>query len=217
MRDRVKLILGIIIAAILVVVGVWYDKTRQSKRIIVEPEDSLTQATSTGDTQQPNQTQELQKPISGNGGKSNTINIFGWKTYKNSSYKIELQYPSNWNLKESYLNTVVADVLVSPISGTYVDTAGKMQVSTIDQVVSSEIIVRNFENFGKNPTASKTTAGGKEARIITSKDGEGAVRQALIVKYPNAVNISNVDYYYFMVKVFKSGYIDKIKSTLKFL
>ena len=83
-------------------------------------------------------------------------------------------------------------------------------------MVTQEIIARNFENFGRNPTATKITAGGQEARLIMSQKGEGAVRAGLIVKYPKPVAIDNVDSYYFMVKFSRSDYLDKIRGTIKF-
>ncbi|MBI4692350.1 MAG: hypothetical protein HY773_02880 [Candidatus Terrybacteria bacterium] len=207
-KGFIKAILLIIII-LAVIGGIWYYKSKKQE-IPAPPgasqqEQAVEQATTTATSAAPAGQQQAPK-----------TQISNWKTYRSAKYKVELQHPSSWILKESYLN-ISGDLLVATLKGWYTDPAGKFKANTIDEMVSQEIIARNFENFGRNPSASKTTAAGQEARLIVSQKGEGAARAGLIVKYPKPVVVDNIDSYYFMIKFSRSDYLTEIKNTIKFL
>jgi len=205
-KGFIKAILLIIIISA-VVVGMYYKSKKQEISApsgTSQQEPAVEPATTTATTTAPAGQQQAIK-----------TQISNWKTYRSSKYKVELQYPTSWILKESYLN-IGGDLLVTVLRGWYTDPVGKFKANTIDEMVSQEIIARNFENFGRNPSVSKTTAAGQEARLIVSQKGEGAARAGLIVKYPKPVVIDNVENYYFMIKFSRSDYLDKIRSTVKF-
>lgn len=203
----IKAILLIIII-LAVAGGVWYYKFKKPEAPapsgVVQQEQATEQATTTATATAPVVQQQAPK-----------TQILNWKTYRSAKYKVELQHPVSWILKESYLN-ITGDILVTALKGWYTDPAEKFKANTIDEMVAQEIIARNFENFGRNPTATKITVGGQEARLVISQKGEGLMRAGLIVKYPKPVVIDNIDSYYFMVKFSRSDYLDKIKSTIKF-
>lgn len=210
MQTVPKILIAIIIV-ILAIGGFWfYKKNKQEVPApsgVAQQEQAAEQATTAATATATAPAVQQQAP---------KIQVSNWKTYRSDKYKAELKYPASWVLKESYLN-ITGDILVTALKGWYTDSAEKFKANTIDEMVTQEIIARNFENFGRNPIATKMTAAGQEARLIVSPKGEGAVRAGLIVKYPKPVVIDNINSYYFMVKFSRSDYITEIKNTIKFL
>lgn len=208
MQDKPKIILtGAIIIAFLIGGYFYYQSRRQEApgtEIQQTPQENATT------------TQEAEQKTGGTKTTATTAKIPNWKTYTSSKYKVELQLPSSWTIKEGYISGVLAgDLIITAIKGWTIDAQGKFKIYTIDEVASAEIIARNFGSFGKSPATTKTTVAGQPARLITSSK-EGLVRGGLLVSYPKPVSFDGEIHYYFMIYFFHSDYINTIKNTIKF-
>jgi hypothetical protein len=206
MQNKPKIILaGVIIVAVF---AGWYFYGRSKQQTMPGGEIQQTQENATTTQESDGQkTSETSKPIT---------KVSDWKTYTSSKYKIEIQYPNSWTMKEGYISSILSgDLVISAIKGWTSDVPSKFKIYTIDEVVSAEIVARNFGSFGKSSTVAKTTVAGQPARLITSSK-DGLVRGGLLVSYPKPVSFDGEIHYYFMVFFFHSDYINTIKNTVKF-
>ncbi|MFA4890379.1 MAG: hypothetical protein WC587_01970 [Candidatus Paceibacterota bacterium] len=209
MQDKPKIVLtGAVIIAVLAG-GYFYSKSKQ-------------QTAPSGETQQ-NQEQLSDEiatttEIAGQqtSGMKAPAKVPNWKTYTSGKYKVELQYPNSWAMKEGYISSILSgDLVISAIRGWTSDVPEKFKIYTIDEMTSAEIIARNFGSFGKSSTVVRTTVAGQPARLITSSK-DGLVRGGLLVSYPKPVSFDGEIHYYFMVYFFHSDSINTIKNTVKF-
>jgi len=209
MQEKPKIaLIGVIIVAVL---AGWYFYNRPKQQATSTPSEE-TQQTPQGNattTQESGQkTGATSKPI--------TTKVPDWKTYASSKYKVELQYPNSWTMKEGYISSILSgDLVITAIKGWTSDVPEKFKIYTIDEIASAEIVARNFGSFGKNSTVTKTTVGGQPARLITSSK-DGLLRGGLLVSYPKPVSFDSEIHYYFMIYFFHSDYINTIKNTVKF-
>jgi len=153
-------------------------------------------------------TNPLPEPPLGNEDTSN------WKSYSNSHYNIELRYPPYWQLKEeaTYAHRYEGKdgfFLISAVSG---------QKLSIDEVCKNEAY-HKLEPYGSEPKIEKLKIDNQDAcLIIPSADQVKAMKNqsALIVHYPQPIQISGETYNYFILYADKN-HINEIAKTLKFI
>ncbi|WP_227937577.1 LysM peptidoglycan-binding domain-containing protein [Alkalihalobacillus deserti] len=131
------------------------------------------------------------------------------KTYISASYKIQFQYPAHWQK--------ITDER-------YEGTDGFFQISAI---LSDEPINRVCQNeafqqllpYGSNPRIMRRQIQQQEACVIfPSEDQSPEMRgqAALIVQYPQPIQIEGITYNYFILWA-DQAHLNEISSTLTFL
>lgn len=201
------MLIGVVIAAVL---AGWYFYGGPKQQAAPNEQTQQTQQTQENATTTETAGQQT------SGSKTSTAKVPNWKTYTSGKYKVELQYPNSWTMKEGYISSILSgDLVISALKGWTADAPEKFKIYTTDEMASAEIVARNFGSFGKSSTVAKTTVAGQPARLITSSK-EGLVRGGLLVSYPKPVSFDGEIHYYFMIYFFHSDYINTIKNTVKF-
>ena len=212
MQEKPKIILtGVVIAAILIGGYFYYQAKKQEA-----PNQDIEEQTQEQASKISASTQEESGQKTGATSKPITTKVPDWKTYASSKYKVELQYPNSWTMKEGYISSILSgDLVISALKGWTADAPEKFKIYTTDEMASAEIVARNFGSFGKSATVVKTAVAGQPARLITSSK-DGLVRGGLLVSYPKPVSFDGEIHYYFMIYFFHGDYINTIKNTVKF-
>jgi hypothetical protein len=133
-----------------------------------------------------------------------------WITYSNPSYAISLQYPSDWQPVPGYDDTRFA-----AINGFFHVNA--MDADTIDDVAASEA-GHVLQPYGSQPIIENLQVQGREARLIMPSADQPASmnhQAALIVRYPQPVNVSGSTCRYFVLWA-DYPHIRTIAQTLQF-
>lgn len=139
-------------------------------------------------------------------------NINNWELYSNETYKVSLEYPSDWKVKKGYEDRYEGE------SGFFQIGAISGNEQSIDYVAENDAY-HKLSPYGENPQIITTTISGQEARLILPSDDQSTewLNQAgLIVKYPKDINIDG-DFYSYFILWADTGHINKISKTIKFL
>ncbi|WP_332692839.1 LysM peptidoglycan-binding domain-containing protein [Halalkalibacter lacteus] len=131
------------------------------------------------------------------------------KTYINTIYKVQFQYPSHWQ-KVTYERYEGPDGFFQ-ISAIFSD-------ETIDSVCRNEAF-HQLLPYGSRPSIMKTQIQSQEACLIfPSEDQPPEMRgqAALIVRHPRPIQIEGTTYNYFILWA-DQKHINEISSTLAFL
>jgi TolB protein len=131
------------------------------------------------------------------------------KTYTNTNYKVQFQYPAHWQRVNNER---------------YEGEDGFFQISAISSDQSIEAVCQNeahhqLNPYGTKPRIQHTRIQNQPACFIfPSQDQPEEMRNqaALIVHYPNPVVIEGTEYNFFILWA-DQGHIDKISSSLRLL
>jgi len=137
-----------------------------------------------------------------------------WRTYLNSVYNVELKYPNNWQLKEevAYAHKYEGNdgfFQISAVSGTGL---------TMDEVCKNEAH-HKLKPYGSQPKIEKLRIQNKEACLILPSDDHPEVMKnqaALIVQYPQPIQISGESYNYFILWADRD-HLNEIAKTFRFI
>jgi len=138
------------------------------------------------------------------------------KTFSNPIYKVAFNYPSSWQLDLDYKDPQLGEK--------YAGEDGFFQISaisgvglSIDEVYTTEAY-HKLHPYGSCPKIEKLKIQNQEARLIlpsTDQPAEEKNRASLVIKYPQAVQISGDTYNYFVLWA-DQNHIREIAKTLKF-
>ncbi len=140
-------------------------------------------------------------------------NTTNWRSYSNSHYSIELKYPPEWQLKEEvgYAHRYEGKdgfFQISAVSG---------EKLSIDKVCENEVH-HKLKPYGSEPKIEKLKVDNQDACLIIPSDDQAKAmknQSALIVHYPQPIQISGKTYNYFILWADKN-HINEIAKTLKF-
>jgi hypothetical protein len=138
-----------------------------------------------------------------------------WVAYSNSAFAISLEYPVNWQPVLGYSGAETGETKFAGDNGFF--AIGAMDVSTIDDAVAIEA-EHIQQPYGSQPIIESLQIQGQEARLIlpSADQSEGMDDQAaLIVRYPQPVNVLGVLYHYFVLWA-DYPHIRTIAQTLQF-
>ncbi len=131
------------------------------------------------------------------------------KTYSNTTYKVQFQYPAHWQRVNDER---------------YEGEDGFFQISAISSDQSIEAVCQNeahhqLNPYGTQPRIQHTRIQNQPACFIyPSQDQPAEMRNqaAVIVQYPKPVVIEGTEYNYFILWA-DQGHIDEISSSLRLL
>jgi TolB protein len=132
-----------------------------------------------------------------------------WKTYISDVYKVRLTYPASWKQ--------VGDERFEGLDG-FFQIAAISSSSNIDEVCHNEAF-HQLMPYGSQPTINKSKIQFQDACFIyPSQDQPQEMKgqAALIVKYPDPIQIQGTIYHYFILWA-DIDHINKIGSTLNFI
>lgn len=137
-----------------------------------------------------------------------------WKSYTNSTYRISLRYPKNWNKATN-----------DGFSGTdgFEGSNGFFKVSAMEsdslQSACQSEAKHRLKPFGSNPKVQNLRVQRQPACLILPSadqlpDSKGMA--ALIIRYPQPVRINNQPYRFFVLWADKA-HIQDMGATLRFM
>lgn len=132
--------------------------------------------------------------------------------YISEYYKISLKYPSYWKRSTNY------DEKFEGEDGFFQLGAINGKGMTLDEVTKMDAF-HMLQPYGSDPQIINYSIDGQEARLIlpSADQAQEMNNQAgLIVKYPEAVKISNSEYHYLILWADKA-HIKEIGTSIKFL
>jgi TolB protein len=138
-----------------------------------------------------------------------------WTTFSSSVFAISLQYPADWQPIPGYGSPETGDTKFGAINGFFQIAA--MDSESIDAAAAAEAEHR-LQPYGSQPTIETLQIQGQEARLILPSNDQPAGMQhqaALIVRYPEPVNISGTPCRYFVLWA-DWPHIRTIGQTLRF-
>lgn len=138
-----------------------------------------------------------------------------WSEYVNPVFAISLQYPGDWQPVPGYGAPDLGDIRFAAINGFFHVSA--MDAGTIDIAASREA-GHKLQPYGSRPTIENLVILGQEARLILPSADQPAGmshQSALIVRYPQSVNILGSPYRYFVLWA-DQAHIRTIAQTLRF-
>ena len=138
-----------------------------------------------------------------------------WTTYSNPDYAISLQYPADWQPAPGYDDQKTGEIRFENINGFF--QIGAMDTSSIDAAAAAEA-EHKLQPYGSQPTIEILKIHGQEARLILPSADQPAgmhYQAALIVRYPNPVNILGTPCHFFVLWADVS-HIRTIAQTLNF-
>ncbi|MGP4107887.1 LysM peptidoglycan-binding domain-containing protein [Virgibacillus sp. L01] len=131
------------------------------------------------------------------------------KTYTNNEYNVRFQYPANWQ-------SVTAERYEGPDG--FFQISAISSDNTIDQVCQNEAF-HQLMPYGSAPRIVNTQIQSQEACFIfPSRDQPTEMRNqaALIIRYPNPVQLGGETYNYFILWA-DEPHLDEISATLSFI
>jgi hypothetical protein len=134
-------------------------------------------------------------------------------SYTNYAYGINLKFPPEWRVMGGYSYDRYEGE--DGFFGISADGVGK---TTIEELVKSET-THALRSYGSSPTVKTLTIDGQDARLILpSADQNPSMRgqAALIVRYPNPVNMGSATYNYFVFWADKN-HIEDISKSITFI
>jgi TolB protein len=138
-----------------------------------------------------------------------------WTTFSNPKFGVSLDYPGDWQPVAGYGSSELGDVRYGAINGFF--QIGAMDADSIDQASVSEAD-HKLQPYGSQPMIETLEVQGQDARlIIPSEDQPDGLQHqaALIVRYPQPVDISGTAYRYFVLYA-DLAHIRTIAETLVF-
>ena len=138
-----------------------------------------------------------------------------WTTFSSSVFAISLQYPADWQPIPGYGSPETGDTKFGAINGFFQIAA--MDSESLDAAAAAEAEHR-LQPYGSQPTIETLQIQGQEARLILPSNDQPAGMQhqaALIVRYPEPVNISGTPCRYFVLWA-DWPHIRTIGQTLRF-
>lgn len=138
-----------------------------------------------------------------------------WTTYVNPLYVISMEYPADWEPVPGYVGPDSVAIKFAAINGFFHINA--IDAPTIDDAAIGEA-EHQLRPYGSQPIIESLQVQGQEARLILPSEDQpvGMDHQAaLIVRYPDPVNISGSTYHFFVLWADKS-HIRTFAQTLRF-
>ncbi|MFS0574674.1 LysM peptidoglycan-binding domain-containing protein [Sporosarcina sp. 179-K 3D1 HS] len=130
------------------------------------------------------------------------------KTYSNELYKVQFQYPADWNeVREEKYQGPNGFFQISAVSGT-----------SIDEVCHNEAF-HGLLPYGTSPQIMKTKIQGESACFVIPSEDQPIIMEhqaALIVRYPRPVEIGGQLYQFFVLWADRD-HIHEFAETLTFL
>jgi len=139
-----------------------------------------------------------------------------WTTYTNSAFAISLEYPADWQPIDGYGSPEFGEIRYGGVNGFFHVNA--MDTETIDIAAASEA-GHILQPYGANPTIESLQIQGQEARLILPSEDQPNGMQyqaALIVRYPQPVNITGTPCRFFILWADQS-HIRVIAQTIRFI
>jgi hypothetical protein len=122
-----------------------------------------------------------------------------WTTFSSVVYAISLEYPADWQPVPGYGDPETDEARYGGINGFFQISA--MDSDSIDKTAAAEAGHR-LQPYGSQPKIETLQIQGQEARLILPSDDQPTGMQhqaALIVRYPQPVNISGTPCRYFVL------------------
>ena len=144
-----------------------------------------------------------------------TPNLDMWTTYSNPKFGVSLDYPGDWQPVAGYGSSELGDTRYGAINGFF--QIGAKDADSIDQAATSEA-EHKLKPYGSQPMIETLQIQGQDARLIIPADDQPGDRQhqaALIIRYPQPVDISGTPYRYFVLYA-DLAHIRTIAETLVF-
>lgn len=144
-----------------------------------------------------------------------TLSMDIWANFSNLAYAISLQYPADWQSVPGYDNQETGETRFENINGFF--QIGAMDTVSIDAAAAAEA-EHKLQPYGSQPTIESLEIHGQEARLILPSVDQPAGMQyqaALIVRYPNPVNILGTPCHFFILWADVS-HIRTIAQTINF-
>jgi hypothetical protein len=138
-----------------------------------------------------------------------------WASYTNPVFAISLEHPADWQPVSGYGGPEMGEIRFAGITGFFHVNA--MEGATIDDIASQEA-GHHLQPYGSQPIIENLQLHGQEARLIlpSADQPAGMDRQAaLIVRYPQPVNIAGSTYRYFVLWADQT-HIRTLAQTLRF-
>jgi TolB protein len=138
-----------------------------------------------------------------------------WTTFSSVTYAISLEYPADWQPVPGYGDPETDEARYGAINGFFQISA--MDSDSIDKAAAAEA-EHKLQPYGSKPTIETLQIQGQEARLILPSDDQPKGMQhqaALIVRYPEPVNITGTPCRYFVLWA-DWPHIRTIGQTLQF-
>jgi TolB protein len=138
-----------------------------------------------------------------------------WTSFSNLAFAISLQYPADWQPVSGYDSRETGETRFAASNGFFQVAA--MDAASINDAAAAEAGHR-LQPYGSQPTTETLEIHGQEARLILPSVDQPAGMQyqaALIVRYPNPVNIFGTPCHFFVLWADVS-HIRAIAQTINF-
>jgi hypothetical protein len=138
-----------------------------------------------------------------------------WTTYSSLLFAISLEYPADWQPVPGYGSPESGPTKFAGVNG-FVTVVGAMGGggASIDAIAVQEA-GHVLRPYGSQPTIESLQVQGQEARLILPSADISVNQAALIVRYPQPVNVGGHTYEFFMLAA-DAGHIRTIAQTLRF-
>ena len=135
-----------------------------------------------------------------------------WQVYSNSHFAITLKHPANWQPVPGYSDPEAGEKYAGA-DGFFMLNA--MDGESIDSVTAAEAY-HKLQPYGSQPTIESLQIQGQEARLILpSADASMWDQSALIVRYPQRVNVAGHPCSFFVLYA-DQNHVRAIGETLRF-
>jgi TolB protein len=144
-----------------------------------------------------------------------TLSMDLWTSFSNQAFAISLQYPADWQPIPDYDSPKTGETRFAAINGFFQVAA--MDAASIDDAAAAEAGHR-LQPYGPQPTIETLEIQGQEARLILPSVDQPTGMQyqaALIVRYPNPVNIFGTPCHFFVLWA-DASHIRTIAQTINF-
>jgi Tol biopolymer transport system component len=141
-----------------------------------------------------------------------TLDTLGWNAYSSPVHAVSLNYPAHWQPVSGYGGPETGDTRFAGEDGFFHIVA--MDAATIDDAAAAEA-EHVLRPYGSRPIIENLQIQGQEARLILpSTDANMGGQAALIVRYPQPVELENICR--FFVLYADQDHIRAIAQTLQF-
>jgi hypothetical protein len=138
-----------------------------------------------------------------------------WASYTNPVFAISLEHPADWQPVSGYGGSETGEIRFAGITGFFHVNA--MEGTTIDDIANREA-GHHLQPYGSQPIIENLQVQDQDARLILPSADQSAAmdrQAALIVRYPQPVNIAGSTYGYFVLWADQT-HIRTLAQTLRF-